>query len=121
MFTPKRIKLLIFGVFSSTFWIFIHHFQLDVCPDDESSILGERVASVYWEGYLKYVNHHLKTEHFNEFEKNHPDEYEFKEKKLMILIPKSSTFPKNLTRKGNGFHKVVRFLITFISVHKCNY
>ena len=37
----------------------VYQFLKDICEEDEPSVIGERVASVYWEGFLKYVNHHL--------------------------------------------------------------
>jgi hypothetical protein len=68
------------------------------------------VASVYWEGFLKYVNHHLGEHQFDEFEKDHPEMtgggYEFTNRSLIILIPSSANFPKVLSRKENGFEKI---------------
>ena len=78
--STKRWELVNFGAFSILSWIIIRYFELvrinfivqkiyikvnvyqflkDICDEDEPSVIGERVASVYWEGFLKYVNHHL--------------------------------------------------------------
>ena len=57
--STKRMELVNFGAFSILSWIVIRYFELDICEEDEPSVIGERVASVYWEGFLKYVNHHL--------------------------------------------------------------
>ena len=78
--STKRWELINFGAFSILSWLVIRYFELvitnfivqknnikvnvyqflkDICEEDEPSVIGERVASVYWEGFLKYVNHHL--------------------------------------------------------------
>lgn len=108
--STKRWELVNFGAFSILSWIIIRYFELDICDEDEPSVIGERVASVYWEGFLKYVNHHLGDHQFDEFEKNHPEMtgggYEFNDRSLIILIPSSANFPKVLSRKKNGFEKI---------------
>ena len=53
---------------------------------------------------------------FDEFEKNHPEMtgggYEFNDRSQIILIPSSANFPKVLSRKKNGFEKIVRYCFT---------
>jgi len=107
--STQRLELLSFGIFSTVSWMVIRYFELHICNEDESSVIGERVASQYWEGFLKYVHHHLDEEHFDNFEKKYPEvsgEYKIQDRSLMILIPSSCNFPKKLSRKENGFERV---------------
>ena len=80
--------------------ITVYQFLKDICEEDEPSVIGERVASVYWEGFLKYINHHLGDHHFE------AGGYEFNDRSLIILIPSSANFPKVPSRKKNGFEKI---------------
>ena len=61
--TPISLKMSIYNFRSSNLHNLIketvYQFLKDISKDDEPSVIGERVASVYWEGFLKYVNHHL--------------------------------------------------------------